>query len=102
MPVDLTGGLGASLHRTEHARTFTVVIRSPSLDRGMSNDLVERITQHPRIAVRTSSQVAGVHSGSHLRSVTVRGEKGQTEELAADAAFLVIGAQWSPQASRGG
>jgi thioredoxin reductase (NADPH) len=83
----------AALHLADHARTVTLVIRAPSLDRGMSNYLVERVAQNPRIAVRISAQVAGVHGDSRLKSVTLRGENDQTEELPADALFLLIGAQ---------
>ena len=60
----------------------------------MSNYLVERIDQHPRITVRTSSQVAEVRGDSHLRSVILRSEGNDvTDELAADAMFLLIGAR---------
>ena len=76
----------------EYARTVTVVIRSPSLGRGMSNYLVERIEEHSRIAVRTSSHVAGVRGDSHLESVTLAGQAhDRTEDVAADALFLLIG-----------
>ena len=51
----------AALHMAEYARAVTVVIRSSSLHRGMSNYLVERIEEHPRIAVRTSARIARVH-----------------------------------------
>jgi len=83
----------AALHMVEHAQAVTVVVRGPSLPRGMSNYLVERIEQHPRIAVRTSCQVAEVRGDSHLRGVTLRTEgQDETEELATDAVFLLIGA----------
>ncbi len=83
----------AALHMAEHAQAVTVVVRGPSLPRGMSNYLVERIEQHPRIAVRTSCQVAEARGDSHLRGVTLRTEgQDETEELATDAMFLLIGA----------
>ena len=83
----------AALHLAEHARSVTVVIRSASLERGMSNYLVERITQHPRIDVRTSTRVAEARGDSYLRSVILRAENEQAKELVADALFLLIGAQ---------
>jgi thioredoxin reductase (NADPH) len=59
----------------------------------MSNYLVERIEQHPRIAVRISCQIAEARGDSNLRSVTLRTDgRDQTEELPADAMFLLIGA----------
>jgi thioredoxin reductase (NADPH) len=83
----------AALHLAEHARLVTVVIRSSAIERGMSNYLVERIARHPRIDVRTSTQVVEARGGSHLTSVVLQSEAGQTEEPAADAMFLLIGAQ---------
>jgi thioredoxin reductase (NADPH) len=84
----------AALHMAEYARAVTVVVRGPDLHRGMSTYLVERINQHPRITVRTSSQVAEAHGDSHLRSVILRSEgHDKPEELAADAMFLLIGAR---------
>lgn len=83
----------AALHLAEHARIVTIVIRAPSLDRGMSTYLVERVDQHPRIAVRTSSHVTEVRGDSYLSGITLRGENDQTDEFAADALFLLIGAQ---------
>jgi len=84
----------AALHMAEYARAVTVVIRSPSLGRGMSNYLVERIEEHPKIVVRTSSHVAKVQGASHLESITLAGQADdQTEDVAADALFLLIGGQ---------
>ncbi len=84
----------AALHMAEHARAVTVVVRGADLHRGMSNYLIERINQHPRITVRTSSQVAEARGDSHLRSVILRSEgRDDTEEIAADAMFLLIGAR---------
>lgn len=84
----------AALHMAEYARAVTVVIRSQSLRRGMSSYLVERIEEHPRITVRTSSRVVNVQGGSHLESVTLAGPTGdRTEDLPADAMFLLIGGQ---------
>jgi thioredoxin reductase (NADPH) len=78
----------------EYARAVIVVVRSPSLSQGMSSYLVERINQHPRIAIRTSSHIAEVGGDSHLESVTLRRETDdETEHLAADAMFLLLGGQ---------
>lgn len=83
----------AALHMAEHAKAVTVVVRGANIARGMSNYLVERIQQHPRIAIRTSCQIAEARGNSRLRSVTLRTEgQDETEELATDAMFLLIGA----------
>ncbi len=84
----------AALHMADHAQAVTVVVRGPSLGRGMSNYLVERIHDHPRIAVRTSTRVVEAQGDSRLRSVILRGEdRDGLEELPADAMFLLIGAR---------
>ena len=84
----------AALHMADDAQAVTVVVRGPRLSRGMSNYLVERIEQHPRIAVRTSCQVAEARGNSCLQRVTLQSEgRDETEELAADAMFLLIGAR---------
>jgi len=83
----------AALHMAEHARVVTIVARGPDLSRGMSNYLVERIEQHPRITVRTSTQIAEARGDSHLQSLILRTEGDREEELPADAMFLLIGAR---------
>lgn len=62
----------AALHMAEHASAVTVVVRGQRLGRGMSNYLVERIDQHPRITVRTSSQVVEARGDSAKRHPTHR------------------------------
>ena len=84
----------AALHMAEHDAAVTVVVRETRLRPGMSNYLVERIHQHPRITVRTSTKVVEAQGDSHLRSVILRGEERDgLEELPADAMFLLIGAR---------
>jgi thioredoxin reductase (NADPH) len=84
----------AALHLADHARGVTVVVRRESLHSSMSNYLVERINRHPRITLRTSSQVAEARGDGRLRSVILaRDGRNEAEELTADAMFLLIGAR---------
>jgi len=84
----------AALHLADHARGVTVIVRRETLDSSMSNYLVERINRHPRITVRTSSQVAEVRGDSRLRSIVLASTRNdEVEELTADAMFLLIGAR---------
>ena len=48
---------GHALHLAEFARRVTTVVRGDSLAKAMSNYPVERIHAHPRITVRTGSNV---------------------------------------------
>jgi thioredoxin reductase (NADPH) len=84
----------AALHLAEQAREVTVVIRGPSLARGMSNYLVDRINEHPRVTVLPSTEVVEAGGNAHLESVILRkGGHEEADELAADAMFLLIGAR---------
>jgi thioredoxin reductase (NADPH) len=84
----------AALHLAEQAREVTVVIRGPSLARGMSNYLVDRINEHPRVTVLPSTEVVEARGNAHLESVILRRDgHEEADELAADAMFLLIGAR---------
>src|SRR4029079_10705014 len=63
----------AALHMADHARGVTVIVRRDNLEASMSSYLVERITRHPTITVRTSSHVAEARGDSRLRSIVLAG-----------------------------
>ena len=92
----------AALHMAEHARAVTVVCRSPDLRRGRSNYLVERIDDHPRIAVRTSFHIAEVQGDSHLQSVILqeRGRRPDRGSWPPMRCSCSSAANRSPQASK--
>ena len=84
----------AALHMAEQARQVTVVCRAPSLDKNMSRYLIERIQQHPRIEVRSRSNVTEARGDEWLESVVIADEaRGEDREVPADAMFVLIGAQ---------
>jgi thioredoxin reductase (NADPH) len=84
----------AALSLADVARSVTVVCRSGSLDRGMSKYLVDRIQAHERIAVRNRAEVVEARGDERLASVLIRDdERGEEVEAAADALFVMIGAQ---------
>lgn len=43
-----------------------MIVRADLLAAGMSHYLVERITAHPRIAVRTATRVVAAHGDTRL------------------------------------
>ena len=60
------------------------------MDHAMSRYPVERIEQHDRITVRTSTEVVGGDGRDRLESVAIRGPEGE-QILPTDALFVLIG-----------
>jgi thioredoxin reductase (NADPH) len=84
----------AALHLADVARSVTVVCRADSLDAGMSRYLVDRIRAHERIEVRSRAEVVAARGEERLDGVVIRdAEHGEETETAADALFVMIGAQ---------
>jgi len=83
----------AALHLAAYARSVTMIVRADSLEAGMSRYLVDRITSHPRIAVRTASRVVAAHGGARLESVTVADGDGHEQDLPAQAMYVLIGGE---------
>jgi thioredoxin reductase (NADPH) len=83
----------AALHLAEYARTVTMIVRAASLDAGMSRYLIDRITAHRRIAVRTGACVAAASGRARLESVLVDDSSGHRDELQADAVYIMIGGE---------
>jgi len=75
------------------ARTVTLVVRGPSLERSMSHYLVEQLTQLPNVRVRTNSEVVGASGGDHLERVRIADRQaGTEEEVETSWLFVFIGA----------
>jgi thioredoxin reductase (NADPH) len=91
----------AALHLAEYARAVTLVVRAGSLEAAMSHYLVQQVEGAPNIAVRLGTEVVGGGGEDRLERLVLRsGEDGAGEEVAADALFLMIGADpntaWLP------
>ena len=84
----------AAVYFAEFAGKVTMLIRSGSLEKGMSRYLVDQIRETENIEVRTNSTVAGVNGEDSLESVTVKnGETGEEETLEGTSLFIFIGAE---------
>jgi thioredoxin reductase (NADPH) len=94
-PVVVVGGGNsagqAAVFLADSGSPVTVVIRSDDLGKSMSRYLVERIEGHPRIEVRSSSQVVGVDGDTTLTSVRVCNAEGEVA-LRCSGLFSLIGA----------
>jgi thioredoxin reductase (NADPH) len=86
-----SAGQGAMFF-SRYARTVTLLLRRPALALGMSQYLVDRISETANVLVSPSSVVAAVRGSGRLESITVQDTvTGETRELPAGAMFIFIG-----------
>jgi thioredoxin reductase (NADPH) len=103
LPVVVLGGGNsagqAALFLASRASRVHLVARSDSLAASMSRYLVDRITRHDAIDVRTGSVVRALHGDARLERVEVEGPEGR-ESLPCSGLFSFIGAEaataWLP------
>jgi len=83
----------AAVYFAQFARSVTMLVRSDSLEKGMSQYLIDQIREIPSIRVETESEVVEVHGNGHLESITIANhatESVRTESTS--ALFIFIGA----------
>ena len=83
----------AALHLAEYARRVTLVIRADSLEAGMSHYLIDQVERARNVEVRLGTEVVGGGGEGRLERLQLRRADGSTEEVSADALFLMIGAR---------
>jgi thioredoxin reductase (NADPH) len=84
----------AALHLAEYARAVTLVVRAGDLGERMSQYLVERCEQHPRISIRTKSRVTRAIGDRRLEKLVIHDDaSGADAEMPADALFILIGGE---------
>ena len=84
----------AALYLSRFARSVTLLVRGPSLEKSMSYYLIERIADAPNITVRTCTEVIEAKGSDHLESLTLRDTaQGTTETMDAQWLYLFIGAE---------
>ncbi len=83
----------AAVYFAQFARSVTILVRSDSLQKGMSQYLIDQIRQVENIRVETQSEVVEVHGDDHLESITILNqETGETKTVPTTALFIFIGA----------
>jgi thioredoxin reductase (NADPH) len=83
----------AAVYLAHGAKSVTILVRGPELERSMSYYLVQQIRGIENISVRTCTEVIAAQGGKHLESLTLRDTStGQTETVSAQWLFLFIGA----------
>jgi thioredoxin reductase (NADPH) len=84
----------AALYLSRYAKSVTLLVRGPSLEKSMSYYLIKRIADSPSISVRTSTAVTAAAGQDHLERLTLRNTAGgSTETVDAQWLYLFIGAQ---------
>jgi thioredoxin reductase (NADPH) len=83
----------AAVYFSRYARTVTMLVRGESLDKSMSQYLIDRIHTTPNVKLRLKTTVVEVHGENRLEAITLfDGEKNQKEKSATSALFIFIGA----------
>jgi thioredoxin reductase (NADPH) len=83
----------AAVYLSRGAKSVTLLVRGPSLERSMSYYLIQQIRNIPTISVRTCTEVIEADGSDHLESLTLRNTaNGTTETVDAQWLFLFIGA----------
>lgn len=83
----------AALYLAHYASQVTLLVRGGSLESKMSQYLVERIYDHPKIDVQVNHVVTAAHGDAHLEGLTLYSEEsGQEHREEAAALFIFIGA----------
>jgi thioredoxin reductase (NADPH) len=83
----------SALNFARYARKVTILIRSDSLAKGMSQYLVDQIEPTENIEVLTRTEVAAAHGSGRLESLTLKRDGDENGDVVpADALFIFIGA----------
>jgi thioredoxin reductase (NADPH) len=83
----------AAVYFARAARTVTLVVRGPDLERSMSHYLIQQIQQQPNVQVRTGSTIVEAGGANHLEWLRiVDGETGAEEKVDTSWLFVFIGA----------
>jgi thioredoxin reductase (NADPH) len=83
----------AAVFLSRGARSVTLLVRGPSLERSMSYYLIQQIAHIPKISVRSCTEVIAAGGSDHLESLTLRDTAtGRTETVGAAWLFVFIGA----------
>jgi thioredoxin reductase (NADPH) len=97
-PVTVVGGANsagqASIYLADRGSPVDLVVRGADLAAGMSRYLVDRVVAHPRIRVRTETEVTELHGGQSLDAISTAARTGgAAERQECRGLFCFIGAQ---------
>lgn len=88
-----SAGQGAMFF-AQYARRVVMLVRGDSLEKSMSQYLIDQIRETPNITVELNTVVKEVHGENRLEAITVRcSASGETTTHPAASLFIFIGAQ---------
>ena len=83
----------AALYFAKYANCVTLLVRGDSLEKGMSQYLVDELKAMPAVRVWLNSSVMAVEGETQLERITVlHSDTGETEVIPAKSLFIFIGA----------
>ncbi|HEX3539196.1 MAG TPA: FAD-dependent oxidoreductase [Acidimicrobiales bacterium] len=83
----------AAVYFAATARRVTIMVRGDSLERSMSQYLIQQIAERPNIHVRTCTEVVGASGSDHLERLRIADRTaGTEEEVETSWLFVFIGA----------
>jgi thioredoxin reductase (NADPH) len=83
----------AAVYLSRHAKSVTILVRGPSLEKSMSYYLIQQVEAIPNLTVRTCTEVAAAEGDGHLERLTLRDtSNGTTQTVDAQFLFVFIGA----------
>lgn len=91
----------AAMFFSSYARSVTLLIRAASVERGMSQYLIDQLRTKRNVAFRVNTEVSAVHGDAHLTDITLCDRvAGREEGWGASSLFVFIGAdartEWLP------
>ncbi len=95
--VYLVGGANsagqAALYFSKYAHCVTLLVRGDSLEKGMSQYLIEEISAQPTVRISLNSSITAVSGKTQLEQITIsHSDTGENEVVPAKAIFIFIGA----------
>jgi thioredoxin reductase (NADPH) len=83
----------AAVFLAKTARSVTILVRGPSLQKSMSYYLIQQVAATANISVRTCTEIAGAAGTDHLEQLTLRDSStGAAQTVDAQWLFVFIGA----------
>ena len=97
-PVVIVGGGNsagqATVFLSERVSRVYLVVRGDDLGATMSRYLIDRIERHPRVTIRSRTEVREVHGDDKLREVVIEDNRtGERHSIQTRALFVFIGAE---------
>ncbi|OUL23655.1 fused response regulator/thioredoxin-disulfide reductase [Nostoc sp. T09] len=84
----------AAMHFSKYAHSVTMLVRSDSLTKSMSQYLIDQIAATENITVRTQTKVVEVKGEQNLEAIVLQDDQtGAMETLPAKSLFIFIGAR---------